>query len=675
MRAFAVLGLLFATVTAHAASSTPLSPGLYEISGTHSVLGPYTGQLLIGADRRAQRLVEFAIREPRIQSALGLTESNQEASPDHVPVRRIQQLWQGSLTPEGLRFDIRASRALTHFNGYTLPRESFAIQPVVISGDGSGTFALAGEGAYTESYLRTADAAAGPLFAPDQRTRVETYGHTSSPLVQLARKLGIDRVIKEYRKLDIFNPYRNRVEFQENQVWRYYDFTDLDFYRSNPDTLRVRNLALTPLSVAEARMRRLAFGPTLAEKESFKNAQTRLLLNELGVLEAGLFDAQGRLVARGPEGDTALWQGMYVWSQYLRHRALGDAVSYENFRAAVTGITHLIKISHEPDRFARYIHKSPASEPSNDPDLIQGQGEYAGYKYQHNSNNDMTKGILIGLAVAYQGLGPQDAALRAEIGRILPRLAAVEAVRKSDFSSGIVAGLDALYNGNADRVADFISGLDTFTNTAGDWFNANTGFHWGGIEDTSGIHLNTVSSAVQAMVAHSLKDRYGQDDRLSNIEKKALDYFKEREERMREARHGYLAIVAYAMTGDEGLRGLATEGARDLLEIPLEQTVGDMRAELAWQPDWLLSSWPNEPWKALKGLMSIDREKLQSKNQQRGAYGYPYFEGPGWSSSYAWKDTTNDFPYGGSRGTVMFSPDYLWAYWLARSAGVIGPRD
>jgi hypothetical protein len=179
------------------------------------------------------------------------------------------ELWQGSASLTRLQFEVRTSHTLTSFNGFTLAKEDFANRTISLETSG-GSFSLPGDGTYTETYSRVGESGSD-LFSSEQRVKLDAFGRASSFLVKLLGWIGIDKVIREYRSLPLHDPYRDRAEFRADEMWQIQDFTDLDCYRSERGVLRVRNLSLTPLSIGEALERRLAFSPSLVEKEAYKH--------------------------------------------------------------------------------------------------------------------------------------------------------------------------------------------------------------------------------------------------------------------------------------------------------------------------------------------------------------------------------------------------------------------
>lgn len=642
-----------------------LQSGVYEIRGEHSLLGPYRGKLLVKEDHSVQRYIQLQVSPSKNnENVLGLISSRDEV---------IEQLWEGKQLARGLSFDILPSKVLTSANETFASKEQLKTQKIEIS-DVETEFTLPLDGSYHEQYQYI-----GPqdtdLFTKENIQYEDAYGVSSSALVNLAMKLGINKAVDFYRQIPELNEWKDKPEFKANKQFRIKDFTDLDFYRQNKDMLRLRNVSINAISLAEAQERRLAFSPTLKQKAEWMDQSTSSLnLNELGLLEIVQLDESDVLTQRIPDHDSALWTGIYAWSQLLRYRTTGEEVSYQNFKKAIVGLTHLLKISDDPKQFARYIFHSPRSEITKIEGVKQGQGFYSQYKYHAGSNNDMAKGILLGFTLAYQGLRAEDGGLRQDIANLLPKLIATEAIAKNGFNLGLAKGLDAIYNGRLYSVQEYSSQIANMVNYVGDIFSVSAGFHVGGLEDASGNHLTMVSSVIQLMLADIMLKRpeFAQySPGLKWAYNEAIDNMRGQALRMRKAHHGYLDLVAYAVTKDKSFKDACKEAIDQLIEIPMGRPVGNLTADLAQRENWIASSWPGMPWKALRGPFVIDKGNLKDIGQRRGVYGYPAYQGDGLGSSYVWKDSANFYLYKGDRQTQKFYADYLWAYWLARSSGVI----
>lgn len=660
--------------------------GLYKITGIHSFHGPYNGLLLVKNNYEVQRMIKFSSFNQASQHKIGIQENQNFV---------IEQLWQGQSSASGIEFKIRTSNVLTSFNGYSPINNDFSFENILLTKD-KENFQLRNDGIYSEGYTFLSKSESD-LFTKDSRLKLDSSGETGSFLVNLAALLGINNAIKEYRSLPHFKPYQDREEFINNQVFQIKDLTDLDFYRSNSTTLRIRNKSLTPLSIGEALQRREAFLPTLAEKQRFKQNETQNLLNDLGIFEEGIVDSQGQIISLRPQGDTALWFGVYIWSLFLENQTIRTADSYQRLKSAIVSINHLIEISPDPRLFARYIHKSPASEIWSDPNILQGVGEYSDYKYDSRSNNDMVKGFFLAYLFAYKSLKNEDKNLRVKIAALVQRMQQLDPIQNKSGNKAIAKGLQALWNNDVYSLKEFIDASNGFINILSDQFYIDSGFHIGGMANPSGIHLNLMSQSIRYYLADVLIRKVKEEGermylpiprsetspggyenpipRLAAIKKSAERNIRDLSLRMRKAYFNYLNIAAYAITKDEGLKQAAIDSVWGLLEVPKVRSVGQMYGDLSLQPDWLYSSWPFEPWTALKGPWVVDKEKLNKKNQRRGAFGYPIYECAGMSSTYLWVDGTNDFPCSGNSNNIAFSADYLWIYWLARSANVISEND
>lgn len=660
-------------------------PGLYNITGIHSVLGSYTGWLQVSSNGEVFKKIVLPITSPQVREKYFIG----------TDIQSFEQLWNGKATGDSLKFRVRTSNVLTRVNNYSLAKDDFnfnelefkELQPINVPNDGI----------YTENYSYIASNLSENLFSPDERLKLDAKGETGSFLTSIAQKIILNKVIEKYRDLDFFNPYRETTEFKNNQIFSIKDMTDFDFYRNEKSILRIRNKTLTPLSVAEAAQKRAAFAYSLFEKEKFKLIETKSLHNEFGIFEEGILNSQGQVVQLRPQGDTALWFGVYIWALFVRDEILNSPESKDDLIKSIESLNHLLEISNDKTKIARYIHKSPASEPSTNPEVIQGTGIYSDYKYDSRTNKDMVNGILMGFTIAHKAISKLDSQLKARIRKNVNQLPLVSAINGSSINLAYAKGLKALWNENPEELKSYLQDIDSFTMILRKNLKIDVGFHIGGIANPSGTHLNLISNSTGFYLADELIKKVDElrggmyipvpdgEDGFYKFENPTPALLKIRQYmnnnlvdlslRMQKTYLNYMPVVAYGITKDPRLKNLASQRIYFLSEVPISKSKNDLYGQLDLQPDWMYSSWPFQPWKAITSSLSVDKEKLSEKSQKRGIYSYPLYECTALSSSYMWVEGGNDFPCSANSQLKTFSVDYLWAYWLARSADLIKERD
>lgn len=642
-----------------------MADGVYHIQGRNSLHGTYSGQAWVHGSQ-VQRLIEWD------------TEIYQG--------KKLQSIWTGNADTQQLHFSLRLSNLLTSFNGYT-PSPQDLQTPLALSlpaTDGPISFLAGEEGSYSEQWQRTGDAPSTPLWT-DLRTKIDGTGQESGLLVRLAEWAGIQKVISWYRSQPQAQAYAHRPEFQSARQYFIEDHTDADFYAAHPDTLRITNKTLNPLALAEAMMRRNAYGSSLGQKADFLTAQTAgQNLNTAGLLEVSVLNDLQQKVGRSPEYDSGLWTSMFGWAELMRYQSTGDAQALAHFRQILNGILTLVEITGNPQQFARTLAISPASE-NLGAGWVQGQGAYATLKWRQGGNNDMLKGIFMTLILAHQVVGPQETALRSRIQNVTKALLNLSAVRSSGFDSGMAHGLVALWWQDGLELSVFNRSMVNGVTQLGDKTQVGVGIYAGAIADWSGIQLSMVSNLCQILAGRELEKIFKsaannsiEAYNLTQVRSSAESRLWQMQKIYAKAHRDFLTVMTYAFSpqahADSSFQGEAREALWTLREMPAPRSFGNASIDLSKNPDWSLSAWPTVPWKGLKTLREL-KPNLQFSDFAEGAYGYPLFEADAWTSTYLWKDSPFSITYSSNAQTQVFSSDYLLVYWAARTSGLIGSKD
>ena len=173
----ALLALLCFNSSPAVSSENSIAPGLYQISGTHSHLGPYNGYLLVKDSSEVQRAISLHSLDSAQKRKIGL-QKDQNFS--------IEQLWEGNNTPKGALFQIRASNVLTTYNDFTATSDDLSIETIVL-GRADTSFHVKNDGTYIEHYTlisKNDPAQKTPdLFPKDSRTRLDATGTSGSILI------------------------------------------------------------------------------------------------------------------------------------------------------------------------------------------------------------------------------------------------------------------------------------------------------------------------------------------------------------------------------------------------------------------------------------------------------------------------------------------------------------
>ena len=646
------------------AQASSVRDGIYSVQGTNTSFGEYSGKVWIHGSQ-VQRLIHFkTFRQQDLE---------------------VESIWSGVAQGQEFDFSLKRSNVLTAFNGYTPTDDEIKnSMKIALSAAEVGqamSFTVQDEGTYNETWQRQGDASEKPLWM-DLRTSVVGLGDEGSKLIKIARWAGLDAVMDWYRNLPESQVYKDRVEFQQGKQIFISDKTDADFYAKNKTTLRITNKTVNPLSLAEAMMRRNAYGKTLAQKAEYLGKQTTSEnLNAAGILEISVLDQNGNKVGRATEYDSALWTSLYGLSEVMRYQATKDPQALHNFRRVLDGILTLTEITNSQTEFARSLAVSPPEENLGD-GWIQGTGKFANLKWRAGGNNDMAKGLFITLALAHKYVHPSETALIARIQRAVQALTGFQAIRERAFNNGIAHGLVALWNKDQSELNVFTQSMINGIEQIGDATKLDVGFYVGGVADWSGINLTMTSNLAQIFVSEELLKVFTTNDTshylIATSLKQSQSKLKEMHDVYKEAHRDFLTVMAYAFSPqareDKTFKAEARQALWTLREIPAPRNIGSGSVDLSKIPEWSLSSWPRVPWKALAGFKKVKSDRTFLDHAQ-GVYSYPNFETLAWSTTFLWKDSPFYLTFQGNGQTRSFSSDYLMVYWSARAAGLISDKE
>lgn len=639
-----------------------LIDGEYLIEGESSAYGPYSGKAQV-INGNVQRLVRFANFKYQ----------------DH----KVEQIWSGKVQSENILFDVKLSHTLTAFNDYGPSDEAFNPLKIEIPKDGFQheiTMHLHDGEVLQEDWRPTGDPVGSALWT-DERKATEAVGKESG-LVSFVKKISkLDRAIKNYQQHPEIKKYENRPEFQAGVNYIIRDKTDFDFYRKNQNVLRVTNRSVNPLSLAEAQFKRNAYGRTLSEKEKILREDTvRYNFNKAGILENAVVDEFGNKTGRQTEYDTALWTSMFGWAELLRFEATKDPSALANYRTVLDAVLTLIEITNDPKEFARGLAISPKEEDIGE-GWIQGEGKYAHLKWRKGGNNDMIKGVFITMILAHRVVGPEETVLTERIKKNAKALANLNPVADREFNLAIAQGIDGLWNRNEDMVHEFYGKIINFKNKLIELDDLSSGYYFGAIADWSGINLTMTSNFSQLLVAKELQKVFTDKktvERARKLEKNAEDKLFDMSHIYRNTNRDFLSIMIWSHSekfrNDPENKTLIQEALWGLKEMPAPRNIGSVKVDLKKHPEWSVSSWPRQPWKALSSFRKLI-EGYDYSQLRQGVYAYPLFEASAWDSTYVWKDRIYEPEHSWDGRIKTFSSDYLLIYWAARSSNLLNEKD
>ncbi|MCD6499552.1 MAG: hypothetical protein J7M25_14765, partial [Deltaproteobacteria bacterium] len=495
---------------------------------------------------------------------------------------------------------------------------------------------------FTETWSWQGPGGTEPIW---RNERIEIEGH--DPIPQ-STKDQLFQTYASYHALPEVQPYVNRPEFQAAMHFVIFDPTDYDFYQAHPNTLRVIQKVIDPISLAETKVRALAYGQTLAQKEQyFEPLMPAHHLNQAGMLV--YYDPNGTPPYNQPHsGDSMLWTGVYVASQALRYLVTGAQVALDNMITALHGEILCFDIVGQDGQFARTIRLHVSD---GNPKWVQGQGPYSIYDWETGCNNDMLKGYFVGFAWAYMALKDLSGydQEKTRMVQILENLK-----DHNPDCQGTTSGNKLLVNmllywmtGDVSCRLRYQSQFSAERTFIVDYAN---GASWEyGTSDWSGNHLHLQSM----LTMYQSTSQAGDGSTAGDVQEgmaNGLDI-------MRHTRLGLYQLVMATLGDFTTPPPELDEALWVLREFPAPKV--SLAYDWSINPAFCMSPFPELPWK--NDWTTADRtQSIRS---------HPLFERPQ-ADVYVWKSGAFDYRSG---ATTWLAPgaDYLFAYWFGRYFGVI----
>ena len=606
------------STTTSASGGANYGAQIWNVSGSDSQ-GAYTGKVELGA-AGFTRVVTYAAP----------VEDN----------RTLSTVWQGAFTQGATsvqatinlqRYDFVISRGTTQ-------RTAADASPTVVTGaftrnasGYTGTFAGANVSA-SETWTPSTDA--GPLYTPVTVTFLQT-----NDAFDAAEQLTVKTTFATFDALPNVQPYVNNPKFQGGAAGYFIDTNDFDFYRANPNSLRVVNKILDPISLIETIARANAYRWPLHQKADYFTTEMRDFVNPPGFIANDIAEPSGTL---DPSNDGALWCGVYIATEAYRFWETGDATAKANALQSFDGLLKLQPITGDPTAFARALR--PAGVVPITTGWHAGTGAYADVEWLEGGNNDMMKGLMIGFATGYELFCKGQTAYASYCSRLeddVKNLADSQAVATTNSNPLKAAWLAAVVTGDLNyRVTATTAWVqDTATITEG-----GGAFQEYGVVDWSGTHLNFWDFEAMWILATEI-DLGGAPGTLATGVNNAYSAYGN-------VRLGSWDIMRAAHGKSANADALA-DGILRLEEIPCPKITG-AAADLSLNPAWVMSPIPNLFWK----------QDWTTTDRTTGLYGYPLFMNTAWSST-SW--TADNRAYAQSvTNTRRNGIDFVSLYWFAR---------
>jgi hypothetical protein len=644
-----LLALVFSSL-----AQAEIASGIYRVTGIDSRWGTYSGQVEIRASDEAG--IHDIIHIQQWDDARFEGDS-------------IALAWEGVLDLSGSEPTVEVSLErvgfVTEYGDLMRNPDPTANAPVLYSSElvkvDEATFEVSfrpapgdQEWTFDETWIWDGLSGPTPIWVNE---RVSLQGHDPVP-EQLKERLF--RLFKSYHEMPEVQPYVERPEFQEAMHYWIFDPTDYDFYRSQPDVLRVVQKIVDPISLVETRLRARAYRHSLAEKQAVFDEQVPVyFLNDPGMI-TGFDPTLPEDIRQTSDRDSMLWTGSYVASQAMRYLVTGETEALETMTHALEGQILCYEIVPTPGEFARTLRTHIEGA---DDEWIQGEGEYSEIDWLPGGNNDMLKGFYSGFLWAHLalekagGYGDLQARMVDVLQGLLDYNPLLQVQALSDVTDIYDRMVFLLLSHTLEPDLSKYLEYAAYYKVVAPWLTAtgNGSVYWYGIADWSGIHLGIQTLLALVMGAETASDP------LLILEYHALTYRDAMATALDRLRHTRIGL-AQLVYGTLGSFSEPPPELEDALWVLREMPAPKERYEIDYSinPAFCLSPFPEEPWK----LDWLQTDRFQSLSV------YPLFEkGP---RNYRWKVPPGSFD-GTATGDWEPGVDYLFAYWLGRYFGVIRP--
>lgn len=560
---------------------------------------------------------------------------------------QVESLWQGNLDKSGNAvFNIKNHTFLSEVDDTTLTQEQFQKTEVV---------------KLNTKFLNT-NKSCSKLTSPKMKREKKRIrqGYPNPILVKIAKYIAMDPIVRTYQKNPFLAPYKKNPDFMYHRYYATSDLTDLDFYQQNPSTLRLRNVNVNVFTLTEAQLKNSAFSHSLREKAEIMDKNT----SDFNINSLGLFHhtIDGKFY---PDGDSALWTGMYIAAQGAKFLATQDPEALAKVRKSLSGLLLLLEITKNSEEFARGA--MPKDERTQvDDSWHLGTGKYSNVYWLPGGNNDMIKGLILGLIWGYKVI-PHNDSLFSEMQSGLKKLKTVKLKRLQGLNQSYISGLDALFNSSPDAYVNFVKSYLTNQNAL-DLLGLNRQFYLQGVADWSGVNLSTVAALSFYLISDEIIKKwphlpkslsastdipdYSRDAHFIKKQQKKTIY--QMNEVFKYAKRDFVCLMNHSLNSELG--PAPKNCFISLIETPAELPEVSLGYDNRIKKDFTYAASPYLPWKFFGKKDNIIPDGLAG-NQM-----YPMYEVDAFTSQMMWKESfgINDRK---PRGAQIPRVDYLFSYW------------
>jgi hypothetical protein len=471
-------------------------------------------------------------------------------------------------------------------------------------------------------------------------------------------------LLRNYHRQPAVRPFSRTTAFREAGHSIAFDRTSFDFYRSNPDQIRLVDTVIDPISLAEEEIRASAFRSSLGEKAAYYQS----------LMDSGLVGRHGMVLSRispggveHPDGDGALWTGIYAYTQALRYRLSGDADALRNLRRSLHGLFTLMEITRDRRTFARTLR---LAGPPLTGGWERGHGEFAHLDWLAGGNNDMSRGLVLGVIAGWSALPPGDG-LRQTIPRRATEMLELceflqdpvtdcDPEREGLHLPSVNPGIAKLLAGLTNRNPDWIEEGHVWLRQPLLWAYADRGggpVYLNGVSDWSGNHLTLLKTlALQWTLARTGEGRLETAWVRASAEAWRILH------QLNQPLHAALAVASGSLTDPAELTAARDQALWGLRSFPVPKHPYPVDHRV--RDDFVMSPFPSLPWKLDWSTNDERHQSLVARER---------IEGP--MKRYLWVENPFSFVSEGTGDDVLPGVDYLVLYWIARDGGLISELD
>ncbi len=600
----------------------------FQIQGTNSLRGDYVGWLRVDDLGRAERVIQYS--NFKFENLI------------------VQEAWVGKLSPSNsLIFQLSQAHYIYKVNQAILPIQSVSSMvtldvpfrnPLILNlpdkSLSTESFKISHETIpfyfqlHLNRFVRDVDTSVPPLVLPAIEVAKLKYGWSDDPAVQSYAARG--QCVESF-----WGPKARAVE----------DFTDQGFYKQFPNLIRAYNSPGTTFSLAESIFRKSAFSLGLNEKVNLADqAMKTEFINPLGMISLSSAK-KGQFRFHIPDGDSALWTGQYISYLANKYNKQKDSETLARIKRSAHGLMLLVELLNGTKEFARTIEEYIDGEklPPNWKVVTVGSQKF---KLLLGGNNDMYKGLLLGLIEAEIAVPATDREFHERLRRISKIILELKIQNRSNATKALSYGLAALTLESSTYRGRF---RDSFFNVTSGLMNIYDGtFYWNGTSDYSGINLGIVGSLSSFLLAEKLN----LPDVKTAIEKTTLRM----NSTFKKLHHVEVLMLLKRIKSHHVAPYEFDFMERKIQEIPYPVPDLTISYDHSYSEDFCLSPIPFLFWKAFSKKMGTADEHVSTLTN------LPLYASTGISSNFVLKDAYFHFR-GQTNGTVRYAPVPILFAW------------